>query len=325
MKKTKRRLLYQFIVLTLIGIVILPFSLYISVVIIPTIFPNFTELKSRYVITFLLFFGICLIYLIISFYFFMRIRRRIVHLQRSMQLENDRTELEPIEISQDDEIGELEESFNEMVQKLNESYQKELDEEKLRRTLIANLSHDLKTPLTAMRAQMSSFDQNEYAKEVRTMNNNIDDISHLIDSLLAFSLLSANKHPYEEENINLSRHLRSYIANWYLVFEEEGFTVDVDIQNEDIKISTDINMINRLLNNIVQNVLRHAHDGKYIKFELNNQAIIISDKGRGLSEDSKGSGAGIGLKIMDLLAEKLGFNLNFKEDSGLVVTINFDE
>ena len=156
-------------------------------------------------------------------------------------------------------------------------------------------------------------------------DNNIDDISHLIDSLLAFSLLSANKHPYEEENINLSRHLRSYIANWYLVFEEEGFTVDVDIQNEDIKISTDINMINRLLNNIVQNVLRHAHDGKYIKFELNNQAIIISDKGRGLSEDSKGSGAGIGLKIMDLLAEKLGFNLNFKEDSGLVVTINFDE
>src|SRR5690625_1925456 len=102
MKSVKRKLLYQFIFLTLIGIVILPLSLYISVVIVPAIFSNLADLSSRYMITFLLFFGICLLYLLISFYFFMRIRRRIIHLQKSMQLEHDRTELEVVDISQRD-------------------------------------------------------------------------------------------------------------------------------------------------------------------------------------------------------------------------------
>ena len=302
----------------LMGIFLLPFALYFTFVIVPAFISSLENTGHSDWITFLIFISICILFLSLSFIFFNKIRRRLLHLQSTMDIEKNEEELEYVEISGNDEVGNLEKSFNYMVEKLEESRELEQKEGQLRRDLIANLSHDLRTPLTSMRGQLSQIRKqaDDGADEhLNTLDNNIDYMDRLIESLLSYTLLSADRYPYDAEQVELGAFLRQYIAEWYNVFEEEDFEVDADITKIPVTIETDSELLSRLLNNLVQNVLRHADDGKYIGFVLNDSEIIVEDRGPGFENAcSRTKGAGIGLSIVELLTEKMKMDIKFHSD-----------
>ena len=247
--------------------------------------------------------GALLLFLALSLFFFIRILKRLVHLEEAMTIrEVDGLPIHT-KVTKRDEIGAVEIAFNNMVDELREAKQREEREEQLRRELVANLSHDLKTPLTKMRAQLQYMPKEQTA----SINYLIDTMSELIENLMAYSLLTADKMQYHPVTLRVDRLVTESMASWYPVFEEQDF--EVDLQTMPVVWLVDKIWLQRILDNLLQNVLRHASSGKYVSVTVTKQAIIIRDKGQGFEQQSHTRGAGIGLSIVQIMSDKMDVQL----------------
>jgi signal transduction histidine kinase len=271
-----------------------------------------------------------LAFLFLSWLFFKRLHKRILRLKEAMQRKDQSGLPLPIALSNKDEIGELEESFNHMIKELEESRDREKREEKIRKDLMASLSHDLRTPLTTMRAHLFSVKKEAVTdaglEAALAIDEKIDFISSLIDNLFSYTLLSSGKYHYHPIEINLSRFVRKKAAEWYPVFEEHKFEAEIDLGQDTIIWFSDPEWLERILDNLLQNIIRHADEGKYVGISVcqtdAGQQIMIRDRGNGFCQDSGNKGAGIGLTIVEMMTKKM--NLTFKIDSdsgGTVISI----
>ncbi|WPK13321.1 HAMP domain-containing sensor histidine kinase [Lysinibacillus louembei] len=270
-----------------------------------------------------------LLFIVVSFLFFKGIRKRLMQLQEGMALRDmDGLPLQ-IEVKKKDEIGQLEQSFNQMVVELKESKQREQQEEQLRRELISNLSHDLRTPLTKVRAQAYSISKENLSVEgkqaVKALENSFVHIDHLMENLMSYTLLMASRFNYQPQEIDVVRFTREHLATWYPAFEKEGFTIDIELRAfTESKWLVDKIWLGRILDNLLQNVLRHAKDGRYIQVKTveteQYQAIVLTDRGKGMQHLSDEKGAGIGLSIVDMMVKgmSLEWTIDTNEDGTMI-------
>ncbi len=255
---------------------------------------------------------IVLFFISVSFLFFRGIRKRLLKLQDAMEIRDvDGLPIE-IHVKKQDEIGQLEQTFNHMVVELRESKHREMKEEQLRRELIANLSHDLRTPLTKIRAQAYSISKEDLSEEgkqaIKAMETSVVNIDGLIENLMSYTLLMASRYIFEPKEIDVIRFAREQMTTWYPVFEKEGFDIDIELQAfDDNKWLIDPLWLGRIFDNIFQNVLRHANSGKYIGVKTEStayyDAFILKDYGKGMKNESNAKGAGIGLSIVDIMVK----------------------
>lgn len=281
-----------------------------------------------------LFFGVIaviLFFIVVSLLFFKGIRKRLLYLQEAMEIRDvDGLPIE-IQVKKRDEIGQLEHSFNRMVCELRDSKQRQQKEEQLRRELIANLSHDLRTPLTKVRAQSYTISKEALSEEgkqaLKAMDTSIVNIDALIENLMSYTLLMASKYKFEPKDINVIRFVREHLTTWYPVFEREGFTIDIELQPfEPIEWRVDPLWLGRVFDNIFQNVLRHANSGKYISVKTESTecytAFIVEDHGQGMKNESNAKGAGIGLSIVDVMIKGMHLEWDILSDhSGTKIII----
>ncbi|MBB6730564.1 HAMP domain-containing sensor histidine kinase [Cohnella zeiphila] len=252
------------------------------------------------------------LFLFVSLLFFYRIRRRLVQLQNAMTAPSETGIPAPVETARSDEIGRLEQSFNVMVRKLERSREREAEEEALRRDLIARLSHDLRTPLTAIRGHAYGLGEEAISdkgrESLRLIDRKIEFLGTLIDNLLSFTLLSSGKYPYHPRRIDIVRMARTQLAGWYPAFEQAGFEIDSDLPEEPVYWEADPQWLERVVDNYLQNVLRHAKAGRYVALKVsaeNGGSIVIEDRGPGMTGESEEKGAGIGLSIASLMLKDM--------------------
>ncbi|UOE55944.1 HAMP domain-containing histidine kinase [Bacillus sp. CMF12] len=263
------------------------------------------------------------LFIIVSFLFFRGIRKRLLHLQEAMERRDMDNLPIKIDVQKNDEIGQLEQTFNEMVLELKESKLREQEEEQLRRELIANLSHDLRTPLTKINAQTYSIAKENLSPEgiqaVKALETSIVNIDRLIENLMSYTLLMASKHKQELIELDAVRFIRESMASWYPVFEKNNFEVIIELEPFEEKWLADPMWLGRIFDNILQNVLRHAKDGLYLEVATEStdeyDAIVFIDHGKGLNNSSNEKGAGIGLSIIDLMVK--GMKLDWEMESGV--------
>ncbi|KON85509.1 histidine kinase [Sporosarcina globispora] len=262
------------------------------------------------------------LFIIVSFLFFRGIRKRLLHLQEAMERRDIDNLPIKIDVQKIDEIGQLEQKFNEMILELKESKQREQEEEQLRRELIANLSHDLRTPLTKINAQTYSIAKENLSPEgkqaIKALETSIVNIDRLIENLMSYTLLMASKHRQELIELDVVRFVRESMASWYPAFEKEGFEVIIELEPFEEKWQADPMWMGRIFDNILQNVLRHAKDGLYLEVATEStdeyDAIVFIDHGKGLKNRSVEKGAGIGLSIVDMMVR--GMKLEWGIESG---------
>ena len=273
---------------------------------------------------------ILLTFLILSWIFFRGIRNRLSQLQESMRLSKEEPIPKKVEISKMDEIGLLEQSFNNMIQILEESRLKEREEAEFRKELIANLSHDLRTPLMVFRTQINvlkaEVTSNKGKETVLLLDDKISYIAELIDNLFSYSLLTNKKYPFNPKNINITSLLRKSIASWYNTLEEQGFYIDIKIPEKEIYWNIDPNWFQRIIDNVIQNVIRYASEGKYIGISIcernNEETISIIDYGPGFQyQNHSNKGAGIGLSIISLMSMEMGINWTIDSTYGKTIII----
>lgn len=274
--------------------------------------------------------AIVLLFIFVSYLFFRGIRKRLVHLQQAMSARNGGLPQE-IEVQKQDEISQLEQTFNQMVRELRESKQREQEEEQLRKELIANLSHDLRTPLTKINAQTYALARENLPQKAREAVNalqaSIEDIDRLIENLMSYTLLIASKYKLERQEVDVVRFVRETLATWYPVFEKEDFEMEVDLKPlKEARWNVDPLWLKRIFDNLLQNVLRHAKSGRYVGVKTEStqeyDAFLIIDKGEGMEASSKEKGAGIGLSIVDMMVKGMGIDWEISSSRrGTVVKI----
>ncbi|MET3211197.1 UNVERIFIED_CONTAM: signal transduction histidine kinase [Paenibacillus sp. PvR008] len=255
--------------------------------------------------------------------FFGGIRRRLVRLQAAMSQRGEDGLPILVSTGRPDEIGKLEEAFNQMVEQLAESRGRERQEEDLRKRLVADLSHDIRTPLTVVRSHLYTLDAENLSsrgkQSITLMENKLKDLGSLIDNLLTYNLLSSGKYTLNNEPRDILRLVRECAASWYPVWEKEGFEVDIDLPEHSIVWKVDEQGFRRLLDNLFQNVVRHAASGRYIGIHVQEhngrEALVIGDKGPGMEQRSSEKGAGIGLAITELLAREMNLERDIVSSS----------
>ncbi|MNX50295.1 Sensor histidine kinase YycG [compost metagenome] len=237
-----------------------------------------------------------------------------------------------LQITNKDEIGELSLAFEQMRVRLKDSIETQLQYEENRKELVSNISHDLRTPLTAIRGYIEGIGDgiadtpDKVQKYIDIISLKAEEMDHLIDELFLYSKLDLNRLPFHFEQINL----KSFLLDWSeeLLFElnKQGVEFDSNIEvAEETKISIDRDKIRRVFSNIISNSLKYMNKSeKEIElkaYEAGGHLILfIADNGQGIdaealpyvferfyredpSRNSVTGGSGLGLAIARQMIE----------------------
>lgn len=316
----RQYMLVHFLILVLLSIIILIMAIGVY----PASNQTDVDTSNQYHVIILILL-ITAVFVFVSGAFFYRLRRRLIRLQKAMSVSSEGLSIPhslPTKSGGVDEIAQLEDSFNQMVEQLKESHLREKEEEALRQQLIANLSHDLRTPLTALRGHASKLRKEALGREgldsLEALDRTITHIGELMDDLLSYTLLASGKYPYHPVRTNIVRLVRSSVASWYSAFEDAGFHIQVDLPEETtFSWEIDPQWMTRVLDNLFQNVLRHAGDGQYIGIAVDAalERLMIEDHGPGMNKTSANRGAGIGLEILMHMLSKMKLQAHFESDA----------
>ncbi|MEK5643267.1 MULTISPECIES: HAMP domain-containing sensor histidine kinase [Paenibacillus] len=251
---------------------------------------------NLFYISVLLFGFIMVAFVILSWLFFLKLQKRLAHLQEVMSSSAKNNSFpKPISVqaARMDEIDQLGSSFNWMIQRLEDSRKREYEEELLRHRLIANLSHDLRTPLTILRGHVTRLNKESISLDgqnsLTEINHTITRVGDLMDDLFSYTLLTSGKHPFQSTSTDIGRLVRASVAAWYPLFEEKEIQLDVDLPTEETFYwEADPKWMTRILDNLFQNIIRHAAEGKYINIvvDVEKEQIIVADRGPGMDNSS---------------------------------------
>nr|WP_288915800.1 HAMP domain-containing sensor histidine kinase [uncultured Lachnoanaerobaculum sp.] len=230
------------------------------------------------------------------------------------------------------EIPFLYNDFEKMRIKLKENEEEKILSENASRELVSNISHDLKTPLTAIRGYVEGIldgvasSPQKVRDYLTTIYNKTNDMTKLIDELLYYSRVSGNEFSYNFEKTNVKEFFDDYVKDLYLELDtiKINFSYSANV-DADTMIDIDREQIKRALNNIVANAVKYMDkEDPEIHFRVKETMdainIRISDNGRGIDEkdlphiferfyrsdasrNTKLGGSGIGLSIVKKVIE----------------------
>lgn len=250
----------------------------------------------------------------------------------------------------EDEIGELCTDFEEMRRRLKESAEEKLEAEKQNRELISNISHDLKTPITAVKGYVEGLmdgvadTPEKQEKYIRTIYNKANDMERLINELTFYSKIDTNRIPYHFDRINVNDYFSDCVEELSIELEEQNIELAYfNYVDEDVQVIADAEQIKRVINNIVSNSIKYIDKPKgYINIRVKDVGdfvqVEIEDNGKGIatkdlplifnrfyrtdaSRNSSKGGSGIGLSIVKKVIEDHGGKVwaTSKENTGTVM------
>lgn len=275
-------------------------------------------------------FGIAYIILVVIFVFVLRSKfyEPLEKLNKAMELLTEGKRKKPVDYSGPREFVDICDRFNIMVSKLedSENQRKKLMNDKER--MMADISHDLKTPITSIQGYAKALsdgiivdeDKDKYIKIIYEKSKKL---TELINIFHEYSKLEHPDFNLIFEKVDLSEYLRAYIALKYEDIVESGFNIEVDIPEEEMEIKIDKVQLQRVFDNILGNSIKHNEKGTNIYVSLKEKndiyEIIIADDGKGISKDiannifeaftvgdeSRNSkqGSGLGLAIAKTIVE----------------------
>ncbi|KIR02455.1 sensor histidine kinase [Lachnospiraceae bacterium TWA4] len=234
-----------------------------------------------------------------------------------------------------DEIGELFQNFEEMRLRLKESAEEKLKYDRESKELISNISHDLKTPITAIQGYMEGILEGvadtpeKQEKYLRTVYNKAKDMSRLIEELTFYTKIDTNKIPYNFSKINVYNYFSDCIEEVGLELESKGIILGyTNSTDKDTLIIADGEQLKRVINNIISNSVKYLDKAQGIidirvKDSLDSILVEIEDNGCGIapkdvpkvfdrfyrtdaSRNSLKGGSGIGLSIVKKIIEDHG-------------------
>ncbi|WP_458862070.1 sensor histidine kinase [Acidaminobacterium chupaoyuni] len=220
------------------------------------------------------------------------------------------------------EFMEIADNFNSLAKQLDESEKERLRLDKGRQKLLADISHDLKTPITVIRGYAEALmdgmvEPEDQQKYLETIYKKSERMTELLDMFHEYSKIDHPDLPIHLERKDLCNVLQLYFAEKYPELEVAGFNIEADIPGDPIYCMLDVRLCKRALDNLVNNALKYNPKGTtlYLKVLLKEQTvkILLGDDGSGIpcevasqlfepfvtGDESRGKshGSGLGLAI----------------------------
>ena len=240
-----------------------------------------------------------------------------------------------VDMDNDDEIGRLCQDFEEMRKRLKESTEEKILMDKENKELISNISHDLKTPITAVKGYVEGImdgvadTPEKMDRYVRTIYNKTNEMDHLINELTFYSKIDTNRIPYTFSKLNVEDYFSDCAEELGLEMETRGIElVYANYVEKGVQVIADGEQIRRVIHNIVSNAIKYMEKPRgIIQLRVKDVGdfiqVEIEDNGKGIaakdlpyifdrfyrtdvSRNSSKGGSGIGLSIVKKIMEDHG-------------------
>ncbi len=251
---------------------------------------------------------------------------------------------EAVSIKTTDEFHELGEAFNDMSQKLAKN-------EEVRQTLVADVAHELRTPLSILQGKLESIQEGAIEANERTILELTDEVyrlSRLVSDLQQLSLAEAGQLPLHLKPVDLTDLIERVCSNLKWQADEKNITLIFDKIPEHCLLELDSDRITQVIVNLVGNALRHAPEAGIVEVSVQEEEdavyLTVSDNGAGipndvlpfifdrfykndLSRSRSSGGTGLGLSIAKGFVEAHGGTLTVRSEmnQGTIFTVSLSK
>lgn len=196
-----------------------------------------------------------------------------------------------------DEIGVLRRAVHAMEQRIAQQFQRLEDGDRQRRELVSNISHDLHTPLSSIQGYVETvlvrgdaLNAPTRAAHLRTALRHVELLGKRIADLFELSKLDAGRVEPKQEVFCLAELLQDVVQNYRLAAQQRNISLSLSAgSHTQAKVRADIAMIERVLQNLIDNALRYTAAGGTVVLAIENHGafmqISVSDSGRGIETD----------------------------------------
>jgi signal transduction histidine kinase len=229
-------------------------------------------------------------------------------------------------------------NFDHMLDKLETSRQETEQAYQEKQRVLADISHDLKTPLTVIQGYARALadgmvppDKQEHY--IQIISQRAENMSQLLKVLLDYTRLEHPNFQMAREKVDFSEFCRQYLSEKYQEIQLSGFQLELDIPEEPIYIAIDIQLMRRVLENLVGNALNYNPAGTTLyvglRTEEKNAQLTVADNGIGIPTEiqsnlfeafvsgnqarTSGGGSGMGLSIVKRIVQLHGGSVELRQ------------
>ena len=251
-------------------------------------------------------------------------------------------------IKQNDEIGELAKTLDLLAERLQLADEESQKLEKLRREFIANISHELRTPVTVIRGSLEAIrdgvvtEKEDVEEFHEQMYNESIFLQRLINDLLDLSRLQNTDFPIEKDKLNLCDVIQDAVRGSRRMSIEKHLEIKADLDKELYLIDGDYGRLRQMLMIFLHNSIKFSPEGSSIEVQLRGNKLYVIDHGCGMPADDvehaferfykarnehNKSGSGLGLAISKQIALRHGMQVSLTSTvgEGTIITVSLPE
>lgn len=239
----------------------------------------------------------------------------------------------------DKELERLAGLFNQYNDKQRQIVAGAIKDEDFLKDSVANISHDLRTPLTVILGHLQLIAKTDLTPDQRErldiVNNKAVRMKELVDTFYEYSLVTTSNEVMKHDKLNILNMLIDLISDCAPLMDKKGITPKIDLPEHSVYIYSDRNAIDRILQNLITNSIRYSAGNISVKLESINDGIVLS-VANPIPEDSEldpdrmfdrfytgdssrnSGGTGLGLAVVKELTSKLGGNINAVRSGGML-------
>ena len=274
--------------------------------------------------------------------------RRIVAVIRDFKNGNLSTRIKK---KSKDELGEFADSFNEMADTIVQNMEDLKTMDNLRRELVANVSHDLRTPLATIQGYLEtilikadSLSEEEKKKYLQTIFKSTERLRKLVEELFELSKLEAREKKPQKEPFSIAELIQDVHQKNLILAEAKKIELKTNFSYDLPMAYADIGMMERVIQNLLENAIKYTFEGGKIDLKLTKEkehiVVSIQDSGEGIVDSElphifdrynrskrgnikNNDGLGLGLAIVKKILEVHNIEINVESKKNIGTTFSF--
>jgi signal transduction histidine kinase len=253
-----------------------------------------------------------------------------------------------IEVKSNDDLDQVGTVFNSMADTIQQNIEELKGVENLRKELISNISHDLRTPIASIQGyaetlilKKDNIEAQEQEKYLGVIYKNCENLQDLVTNLFELSKLQSDQVMLNKEPFSIGELVHDVANKYRILSQKKGVNINTIVSKDIPVVEADVLLIDRVLQNLIDNAIRFCREGDTINIELKSLAtgevkITIADTGAGIEQDhlphifdryfrkdERGGSSGLGLAIVKRIIDLHESSIEVKSTLGKGTSFQF--